>query len=103
MPLQAPPAKRTVLRDIIDEAGLRYDFVARKLDISPSTLTKVLNGDRTLTASLLVSFCELLGVEAKAFFDGRELLPSRQTQEDVEGDAGGGAHRGTPPALGATA
>jgi transcriptional regulator with XRE-family HTH domain len=102
MPLQAPASKRTVLRDLIDARGLRYDFVAGKVGLSPSNFTKLMNGERTLTASVMVTLCKVLEVEAEAFFDGRELLPSRQTQEGVE-DAGGGGHVGTLPALGASA
>lgn len=104
MPAQAPETKRTVLRDLIDERGLKYGFVASKLEISPTLFTRLLSGERPLSARELLALTELLGVEAKSFFDGRELLPSRQTQEGVGADdAGGGAHLGTPPALGATA
>lgn len=103
MPAQAPDTKRTVLRDLIDERGLKYGFVAGKLDISPTLFTRLLSGERPLSARELVTLQEILGVEAKAFFDGRELLPARQTQEGVEDDASGGGHLGTPPALEATA
>lgn len=105
MPVQAPPTKRTILRELIEERGLKYGFVADKIGVAPATLTKLLNGERTLTASAMLAFEELLGVEAKSFFDGRELLPSRQTQDEGVGadDASGGGHLGTPPALGATA
>lgn len=105
MPIASSPAKRTALRDLIDERGLKYGFVAEKIFCTPSGLTKLMNGERTLTASQMLALTELLGVEAKSFFDGRELLPSRQTQDEGVGadDASGGAHLGTPPALGATA
>lgn len=103
MPVSSPANKVTALRELIDERGLKYGFVAVKIGCTPDRLTRLMNADLTLKASELLTLCELLGVEAKAFFDGRELLPSRQTQEGVGDDAGGGAHLGTPPALGATA
>lgn len=103
MPVSSPANKQTALRELIDERGLKYGFVAAKVGCSPDRFTRLMNGDLALKASELLTLCELLGVEAKAFFDGRELLPSRQTQEGVGEDAGGGGQLGTPPVLGATA
>lgn len=71
--------KRTALRHLIEERGLKYNFVAAKLNVSPSILTRLLNAERNLTASDLVTLQELLGVEAKAFFDGGELLIATET------------------------
>lgn len=104
MPVSSPANKQTALRELIDERGLKYGFVASKIGCTPDRLTRLMNGDVPLRASDLMALCELLGVEAKAFFDGRELLPSRQGQDDgAEDGASGGPHFGTPPALGATA
>lgn len=66
-------ARRTVLRDLIDDRGLRHRFVADKLGVLPSSLTRLLNRDRELRASDLLVLAELLGVGSEVFFDGRGL------------------------------
>lgn len=66
-------APRTVLRELIDGRGLRHRFVADKLGVLPSSLTRLLNRDRELRASDLLVLAELLGVDSEIFFDGREL------------------------------
>lgn len=95
MPVSSPANKQTALRELIDERGLKYGFVAAKVGCSPDRFTRLMNGDLALKASELLTLCELLGVEAKAFFDGRELLPSRQ------GPDGTGATAYTMPQPGA--
>ena len=93
----------TVLRQAIDEKGLRYTFLAERAGITQSHFTRLLNAERKPTKEFVDLMAQHLGIEPDAFFDGRELLLAQQTQEGVEADASGGAHLGTPPALGATA
>lgn len=37
---------RSYLKQIVDEKGLRYGFVAKKVGIANSTMTNLLQGDR---------------------------------------------------------
>lgn len=66
--------RRTVLRDLIDERGLRYVFVANRLGLSGSGFSLLCDGLRSLRARHLVALEDVLGVKAAAFFDGERLL-----------------------------
>lgn len=88
MPVQAPPANRTILRDLIEARGLKYGFVADRLGLSPSLLTRLLGRERPLKASELVALTSLLGVEAEQFFDGSQLILSSDTSTNEPSPAG---------------
>lgn len=92
MPVQPPLEKRTILRDLIDERGIRYSFLAEKLGTTASSFTRLMNGEKELFASELLRLEELLGVPYETFFDGSALRPSRQGQADeLDADGRGGA------------
>lgn len=87
MPIQATTGKRTVLRELIDERGLKYGFVANKIGSTPSGFTRLLNGERTLSAGELLALEALLALDASAFFDGRELLIASEHGPNANGAA----------------
>lgn len=61
-------ASETPIARLIDERGLRKGWVAEKLGISASSLSRLIYGDRRMTLDEGVRLAELLGV------DVRELL-----------------------------
>lgn len=90
--------KRTVLRALIDERGLRYNFVADKIGTNPSNLTRLMNGERSLPASELLALERLLGVDAAVFFDGRDLLLVTDVPTSAPSGVSGETPTSAPPA-----
>lgn len=70
------------LRAFVDRRGLRYQWVAQQLEISPSHLTRVLDGAREISPGLALRFIDLFGD------DVREALPEyvkNVQKEDTNG------------------
>lgn len=61
-------APETPIARLIDERGLRKGWVAEKLGISPSSLSRLIWGERRMTLDEGLKLAEILGV------DVRELL-----------------------------
>lgn len=71
-------ARATGLRQCLDDRGIKYSFVARKLGIWPAAMTAVLQGTRTLRKEQAEFVCELIGVPFFSAFvidDGVESMP----------------------------
>ena len=50
------------IREQIDAKGMRKDWLAARLGIAPSTLTKHLNGERPISAERLQRIADILDV-----------------------------------------
>lgn len=81
-------------------SGIKFTTLAERTQISYKRLWRFFREDGPLTRQEMVRVEAVLNSEDAT--QDAELLPSRQGAEGVE-DAGGGAHVGTPGALGATA
>lgn len=55
------------LREFFDERGIRYGWVAEKLGISPSYLTKLMNGRDALPRKHADALAALFSVPANTF------------------------------------
>lgn len=64
----SPPDRTSSIRRILDARGLRYSWVAARIGVSPSMLTKVMQGERKLTTEKRRRLAELLQIP-------EELLP----------------------------
>lgn len=62
------PSRR--LRALIDERGLRYTFVAAQVGITPSHLTRLMDGERPLRHPVALAMAELLGVPVEQLLGG---------------------------------
>lgn len=51
-----------IIRDKIDESGLKKVYVAKKVGISQDALTGIIKGRRKMRADELIAFCEVLGI-----------------------------------------
>ena len=54
--------RATGLRQCLDERGIKYSFVARKIGLWPSGMTGLLQGTRTISKDQAEQVCELVGV-----------------------------------------
>lgn len=54
--------RATGLRQCLDERGIKYSFVARKIGLWPSGMTGLLQGTRTINKAQADQVCELVGV-----------------------------------------
>lgn len=55
---------------IIDEKGIKKSFVAEKIGIQKESLTRILNGKRSIYASEVLPLCEALGVNLEELLYG---------------------------------
>lgn len=63
----------TSLRRFLDERGIRYRWVAAKLGISPAHMTRLMDGERPLTAVNAQRLAVLFGVEVETFLPTEEV------------------------------
>lgn len=80
-------ASSTVLRQLIDERGIRYAFLADKIGVTRSHFTRLVNRERQITSAAAEALAGILGVETAAFFDGHDLrvcIEDAVQQEDPE-------------------
>ena len=77
------PTLGIVIKEIIQEKGLQNNFVAKKLGVSPSTLSKYKSGDRSIKADMIPSIADALGVSVD-FIMQKMLTIRQQSEEEVE-------------------
>lgn len=58
-----------VIKQYLDNSGIKQNFVAEKIQMSPITLCDILNGKRKLIADEFVSIVLALNVDANYFID----------------------------------
>lgn len=64
--------KPNPLRVFLDERGIRYVWVAERLGISPSHLTRLMDSDRPLTASMAQRLADLFSEPITTFLSDPE-------------------------------
>lgn len=52
-----------LLKDKIDESGLKKSYIAKAIKRAPSTLARKLSGKQDFTASEINALCELLSID----------------------------------------
>ena len=73
--MNTAPQTRTRLREFLDERGIRYIWVAEKLEVSPGHMSRLLDGTRPVTEDNAAKLAELFNVPASTFLpetDGGE-------------------------------
>lgn len=65
----AIPFPHVRLNDLIEARGLKKQWVADRLGMTPSHLSRLLRGERVITETVALKAAELFGV------DVRELVP----------------------------
>lgn len=56
-----------VLRSTIENKGLKQNYVAEQIGITPNYLTSILNGRRRLNANVAISASQVLGIPLDIF------------------------------------
>ena len=55
------------LNNYISEKGLKQTYVAEKSGLTADNLSKILNGNRKLTAEEFLNICKVLSLDPKEF------------------------------------
>lgn len=56
-----------VIATKIKQSGLKKNYVAEQVGITPSTMTRIITGKRKVMADELISFCSVLSVDISEF------------------------------------
>lgn len=57
------------LKSVIDKRGLKQNYVARKIGITPNYLGQILNGNRNLSADVAIKAAQVLGLPLDIFLN----------------------------------
>ena len=57
------------IKGFIDERGIKQSFLAERIGVSQSIMSKMLNEDYTITAIHYYGICKALGVPMEQFFE----------------------------------
>lgn len=63
------PNARIILRDYINEHGLKQTYVARKMGLSDQQLSNLINGSAKFTGDKAIMVSKALGVPLDIFLD----------------------------------
>lgn len=63
---------RIVLRNYIDEKGIKQKAISKKTGISETALSKILDGSRKCEVNEYVSICKALNVKPDRFISTKE-------------------------------
>lgn len=72
-----------IIAELCVEAGISKSELARRLEITPSQITRILNGDtKTISSDILIKLTKLFGVSADYLLgitDKKEIIKEKQT------------------------
>ena len=57
------------LKSVIDKRGLKQNYVAQKIGITPNYLGQILNGNRKLSTDVAIKAAQVLGLPLDAFLN----------------------------------
>lgn len=57
------------LREFLDSQGRRYSWVAERIGVTPSHLTRLMDGERPVTTEVAAKLAELFSVPASSFIE----------------------------------
>ena len=57
------------LKSVIDKRGLKQNYVAREIGITPNYLGQILNGNRNLSADVAIKAAQVLGLPLDVFLN----------------------------------
>ena len=57
------------LKSVIDKRGLKQNYVARKIGITPNYLGQILNGNRKLSTDVAIKAAQVLGLPLDVFLN----------------------------------
>lgn len=69
MPEVVKPNANKVLQKIIDDRGIKKNFVADEIGISSSSMSSLLHGNKKFTADIALQLSKVLNVPASVFLN----------------------------------
>lgn len=72
------------LEFLIEVRGYEKKALAKYLGVSPATISRTLNGERSLSSKNLHDLCLLAGVSRDYLIHGANLLPEELSDENAE-------------------
>ena len=54
-----------LLRELVKQSGLKYNYIAKKLNMSIQALWHKINNDNEFKASEIAAFCDLLDIDLR--------------------------------------
>ena len=69
MPKVVKSDANVILQKIIDERGLKKNYIASELGISPSSMSALLSGGKKFTADIALPLSKILGVPNSVFLN----------------------------------
>ena len=57
------------LKSVIDKRGLKQNYIAREIGITPNYLGQILNGNRKLSADVAIKAAQVLGLPLDVFLN----------------------------------
>ena len=57
------------LKSVIDKRGLKHNYVAQKIGITPNYLGQILNGNRKLSTDVAIKAAQVLGLPLDVFLN----------------------------------
>lgn len=56
-----------LIAKIVEERGLKQLYIAEKTGLTPDVVSKILRGERRLTAEEFLTFCDVLNISPDIF------------------------------------
>lgn len=75
----------TVIKNHLDEKGIKYSFVANEIRMPLNVFSAMLNEKRKITAEEYFSICSALGVDA-GYFAGLGLFNAQSPPAEAAGE-----------------
>lgn len=67
MPKPVKQDARIILQEIIDDRGMKKNYIANKLGISQSSMSALLSGNKKFTADIALQLAKILNVDNSVF------------------------------------
>lgn len=64
---------RKLILQYLEDNGIKQNFLAKRIDMSPVTLNTILNGSRKIDIDEYVKICDALGVPYDTFIPNHKI------------------------------
>lgn len=73
------------IKEIVEEAGLTREELAKRLGTTPKTLSKLINGEQRLTADLALKLSMMLGTSEQYWLNLQSIFDAVQAKAQLDG------------------
>lgn len=75
------------IKEIVEESGLTQEDFAKRLDITPNSLSKIISGEQKLSADMVIKLSRMLGTSATYWVNLQSTFDSLVIEKTMEGTA----------------